>query len=42
MFRIRRDHARPDIVTLDGSWFSLSTDHELIWLADAETVPERD
>jgi hypothetical protein len=31
-----------DIVTLDESWFYFSTDHERIWLAPGETVPDRE
>jgi histone-lysine N-methyltransferase SETMAR len=31
-----------DIVTLDESWFYLSTDHEMIWLQSGEKVPERE
>ena len=30
-----------DMITLDESWFYFCTDHELIWLAPGETVPER-
>jgi hypothetical protein len=31
-----------DIVTLDESWFYHSTDHERIWLAPGETLPDRE
>jgi hypothetical protein len=31
-----------NIITLDESWFYLCTDHELIWLAPREMVPERE
>jgi hypothetical protein len=31
-----------DIVTLDESWVSLSTDHELVWLRSDAKVPERE
>jgi histone-lysine N-methyltransferase SETMAR len=31
-----------DIVTLDESWFYLSTDHEMIWLQFGKKVPERE
>jgi hypothetical protein len=30
-----------DMITLDESWFSFCTDHELIWLAPGEIVPKR-
>jgi hypothetical protein len=30
-----------DMITLDESWFYFRTDHELIWLAPGETIPER-
>jgi hypothetical protein len=28
-------------LTLDESWFYLSTDHEIIWLGEGEAPPER-
>jgi hypothetical protein len=31
-----------NIITLDESWFYLCRDHELIWLAPGEMVPERE
>jgi histone-lysine N-methyltransferase SETMAR len=40
MLEVQRDQAWHDIVTLDESWFYLSTDHELIWPPRDETVPE--
>jgi hypothetical protein len=38
---VARDRAWHDIVTLDESWFYLSTDHAFIWLARDDTLPER-
>jgi hypothetical protein len=32
---------RHNIVTLDESWVYLGMDHELIWLAPREMVPEK-
>jgi hypothetical protein len=40
--RNQRDRAWYDIVTLDESWFSLSTGYESVWLARDEKVPERE
>jgi hypothetical protein len=31
-----------NIITLDESWLYLCTDHELVWLAPGEMVPERE
>jgi hypothetical protein len=30
-----------DVITLDEFWFYFSTDHEFIWLAPGEDIPER-
>jgi histone-lysine N-methyltransferase SETMAR len=40
--RIQHDRAWHDIVTLDESWFYLTTDHESIWLPEGGAVPERE
>jgi hypothetical protein len=52
--RVRDSQARPeilqaeqrrswhDIVALDQSWFYLNTDHEQIWLAPGEALPDRE
>jgi hypothetical protein len=40
MLEVWRDRTWHDIITFDESWFYLSTDHELIWLPQDETVPE--
>jgi hypothetical protein len=42
MLEVRRDRTWHEIVTFDESWFYLSTDHELIWLPQDETVPEHE
>jgi hypothetical protein len=42
MLEVQRDRAWHDIVTLDESWFYLSTDYELAWLPRDENVPERE
>jgi hypothetical protein len=39
---VQRGRAWHDIVTLDQSWFYLSTDHEFVWLPRDEKVPERE
>jgi hypothetical protein len=31
-----------DIVILDGSWFYLNTEHELIWLQPGEEIREKE
>jgi hypothetical protein len=40
MLEIQRVRFWHNIVTLDESWFYLSTDHEMIWLQSDEKVPE--
>jgi hypothetical protein len=40
MFEVQHNRVRHGIVTLDGSWFYVSTDHEFIWLPQGEKVPE--
>jgi histone-lysine N-methyltransferase SETMAR len=40
ILQVERDRAWHDIVTLDESWFSLSTDHAFLWRPQGETVPE--
>jgi hypothetical protein len=40
MLEVRRDRAEHDIVTLDGSWFYLSTDYEFVWLPRDEKFPK--
>jgi hypothetical protein len=43
MPEIRRDRAWHDIVTLDESWFYLSTDYEFVWLPrDEKFLKEND
>jgi hypothetical protein len=42
MLEVQRDRARHDIVTLNESWFYLSTDDEFVWLPRDEKVPERE
>jgi histone-lysine N-methyltransferase SETMAR len=42
MFEIQRVRCWHNVVTLDESWFYLSTDHEMIWLHSDEKVPERE
>jgi hypothetical protein len=42
MLEVQRGRAWHDIVTLDESWFYLSTDCEFIWLPRDEKVPERE
>jgi hypothetical protein len=42
MLEVQRDRGWHDIVTLDESWFYLSTDYELVWLPRDENVPERE
>jgi hypothetical protein len=36
MLQAQQTRSWHDIVTLDESWFDLSTDHERIWLAPEE------
>jgi hypothetical protein len=33
---------RHDIVTLDESWIDLCCEHDLMWMAPGEIVPDRD
>jgi hypothetical protein len=40
MLEVQHDRAWHDIVTLDKSWFDLSTDHEFLWLPQSEKVSE--
>jgi hypothetical protein len=42
MLEVQRDRARHNIVTLDESWFYLSTDYEFVWLRRNEKVPGRE
>jgi hypothetical protein len=42
MLAVQRDRAWHDIITLNESWFYLSTDYEFIWLPRDENVPERE
>jgi hypothetical protein len=40
MLDVQRDRAWREIVTLDESWFYLSTDYELVWLPRDEKFPK--
>jgi hypothetical protein len=40
MLEVQRDRAWHDIVTLDESWFDLSTDYEFVWLPRDEKLPK--
>jgi hypothetical protein len=42
MLEVQRDRTWHDIVTLDESWFYLSTDYEFVWLLRGEKVPEKE
>jgi hypothetical protein len=43
MLEVQRDRAWHDIVTLDESWFYLSTDYEFAWLPrDEKFLKEND
>jgi hypothetical protein len=42
MLEGQQSRGRHHIVTLDASWFYLRTDHERIWLAADEPVPDRE
>jgi hypothetical protein len=42
MLEVQRDRAWHDIITLDESWFYMSTDYEFVWLPRHEKVPERE
>jgi hypothetical protein len=41
MLEVQRDRARHDIVTVDESWFYLSTDYEFDWLPRNEKFPKK-
>jgi hypothetical protein len=41
MLQIQRNRAWHDIVTIDESWFYLSTDYEFIWLPRDEKFPNK-
>jgi hypothetical protein len=40
MLQAQQKRSWHDIVMFDESWFSLSTDHERIWLAPGQTAPD--
>jgi hypothetical protein len=42
MLEVQRNRAWHDIVTLDESWFYLSTDYEFVWLPRDKKVPENE
>ena len=42
VLEVQQSRSWHDIVTLDESWFYFSTDHERMWLAPGETVPDRE
>ena len=42
MLEVQQSRNWHDIVTLDESWFYISTDHERIWLTPGEPVPGRE
>jgi hypothetical protein len=42
MLEVQRDQAWHKIVTLDESWFYLSTDYKFVGLPRDEKVPERE
>jgi hypothetical protein len=42
MLEVHCDRAWHGIITLDESWFCLSTDYEFVWLPRDEKVPERE
>jgi hypothetical protein len=42
LLEVQHDRGRDRIVTLDESWFYLSTDCEFVWLSRDEKVPERE
>jgi histone-lysine N-methyltransferase SETMAR len=42
VLEVQQSRGWHDIVTLDESWFYFSTDHERIWLAPGEKVPDRE
>jgi hypothetical protein len=42
MLKVQRDRPWHDIVTLDESWFYLSTDYEFVWLPRDTKISERE
>jgi hypothetical protein len=40
MLEVQRDRAWHDIVTVNESWFYLSTDYEFVWLPQDEKFPK--
>jgi hypothetical protein len=42
MLEVQRDRAWHGSITLNESWFYLSTDYEFVWLPRDEKVPERE
>jgi hypothetical protein len=42
MLQHQKDRTRHDIITLDESWFSFTTDHERVWLPGAIEALERE
>jgi hypothetical protein len=42
MLEIQQVRCWHNIVTLDESWFYLSTDHEMIWIQSDEKLPEKE
>jgi hypothetical protein len=40
MLEVQRNRAWHDVVTLDKSWFCLSTDYEFVWLPRNEKFPK--
>jgi hypothetical protein len=40
MLEVERDRAWHDVVTLDESWFYLSTDYEFVWPPRDEKFPK--
>jgi hypothetical protein len=40
MLEVQRDRTWHDIVTLDESWFYLSTNYEFVWLPRNEKFPK--
>jgi hypothetical protein len=42
MLKVQRDRAWYDIITLDESWFCLSTNYEFVWLPRHKKVPGRE
>jgi histone-lysine N-methyltransferase SETMAR len=42
VLEVQEDRAWHDIITLDESWFYLTTEHERIWLPEGANVPDRE